>query len=199
MKEQLRLVFKLRGERGIALLKEWLAGACRSQIPAFVALAKSIRSYRKAIEAALTHGLTNARVESVNTKIRLLQRIAFGYRDPEALIADLNRLWNEPTTSPRDRKRILRTLINDVTLTSDPSGDEIRVGIRWRAGAHEEQLATRSRMLTNQDAVELIRQRKNEDMRDTDIAAELRASAYAQRAVTSSARETCATSDTRLV
>jgi transposase len=87
MKEQLRLVFKLRGERGIALLKEWLAWACRSQIPAFVALAKSIRAYRKAIEAALTHGLTNARVESVNTKIRLLQRIAFGYRDPEALIA----------------------------------------------------------------------------------------------------------------
>ncbi len=87
MKEQLRLVFKLRGERGIALLKEWLAWACRSQIPAFVELAKSIRTHRKAIEAALTHGLTNARVESVNTKIRLLQRIAFGYRDPEALIA----------------------------------------------------------------------------------------------------------------
>ena len=95
--------------------------------------------------------------------------------DLEALAADLKRLWNEPTTSARDRKRILRTLINDVTLISDPSGDEIRVGIRWRAGAHEEQLATRTRMLTNQDAVELIRQRKNEGMRDTDIAAELRA------------------------
>lgn len=94
--------------------------------------------------------------------------------DLEALAADLRRLWNEPTTSPRDRKRILRTLINDVTLTSDPSGDEIRVGIRWRAGAHEEQLATRTRMLTNQDAVDLIRRRKNENMRDADIAAELR-------------------------
>jgi len=43
--------------------------------------------YQAAIEAALTLGLTKARVESVNTKIRLLQRIAFGYRDPEALIA----------------------------------------------------------------------------------------------------------------
>lgn len=87
MKEQLRLVFKLRGDPGIALLKQWLAWACRSQIPAFVELAKSIRAYRPAIEAALTNGLTNARVESVNTKIRLLQRVAFGYRDPEAMIA----------------------------------------------------------------------------------------------------------------
>jgi excisionase family DNA binding protein len=51
----------------------------------------------------------------------------------------------------------------------------IRVGIRWRAGAHEEQLATRTRMRTNQRTVELIRQRKNEGMRDSDIAAELRA------------------------
>ncbi|MHB8340869.1 MAG: ISL3 family transposase [Mycobacteriales bacterium] len=87
MKEQLRLVFRLRGERGISLLRAWLAWACRSKISAFVALARSIRAYRPAIEAALTYGLTNARVESVNTKIRLLQRVAFGYRDPEALIA----------------------------------------------------------------------------------------------------------------
>jgi len=87
MKEQLRLVFKLRGEDGIALLKAWLAWASRSKIAVFVKLARTIRKHRAAIEAALTHGLTNARVESVNTKIRLLQRVAFGYRDPEALIA----------------------------------------------------------------------------------------------------------------
>jgi transposase len=87
MKEQLRLVFKLRGEKGIALLGAWLAWASRSKIAPFVELARKIRRHRQAIEAALTHGLTNARVESVNTKIRLLQRVAFGYRDPEALIA----------------------------------------------------------------------------------------------------------------
>jgi transposase len=87
LKEQLRQVFKLRGDTGIVLLKAWLAWASRSQIPAFVELARSIRAHRGAIEASLSHGLTNARVESVNTKIRLLQRVAFGYRDPEALIA----------------------------------------------------------------------------------------------------------------
>ncbi len=87
LKEQLRQVFKLRGDAGIALLKVWLAWASRSKLEAFVELARSIRNHRAAIEAALVHGLTNARVESVNTKIRLLQRVAFGYQDPEALIA----------------------------------------------------------------------------------------------------------------
>ena len=87
LKEQFRQVFRLRGDPGIRMLKDWLAWAWRCQIPAFVALARTVRNYRPAIEAALTHGLTNARVESVNTKIRLLQRVAFGYRDPEALIA----------------------------------------------------------------------------------------------------------------
>jgi len=91
------------------------------------------------------------------------------------LAADLRRLWNEPTTSPRDRKRVLRTLISDVTLTSDPASDEVRVGIRWHAGACEEQVAARTRMRTSQEAVDLIRRRKLEGLRDTDIAAELRA------------------------
>jgi transposase len=87
LKEQLRIVFQLKDVRGIALLGKWLAWASRCRIPAFVELARTIRNHRAAIEAALTHGLSNARVESVNTRIRLLQRIAFGYRDPEALIA----------------------------------------------------------------------------------------------------------------
>jgi hypothetical protein len=38
------------------------------------------------IQATLVHGLSNALVESVNTRIRLLTRLAFGFRDPKALI-----------------------------------------------------------------------------------------------------------------
>ncbi|MER5338454.1 hypothetical protein [Micromonospora sp. NPDC002717] len=34
----------------------------------------------------------------------------------QALAADLARLWDAPTTSHRDRKRLLRTLVADVTL-----------------------------------------------------------------------------------
>ena len=87
LKEQLRHIFKLRGAGGIAMLREWLGWASRSKLAPFVKLAKDLRRHLPAIDAALTHGLTNARVESVNTKIRLLQRVAFGYRNPGALIA----------------------------------------------------------------------------------------------------------------
>jgi transposase len=87
LKEQLRQVFQLKGADGIALLDAWLKWASRSRLPPFVKLARSIREHRAGIDAALTHRLSNARVESVNTKLRLLTRIAFGFRSPEALVA----------------------------------------------------------------------------------------------------------------
>jgi hypothetical protein len=40
-----------------------------------------------AIHATLEHGVSNGLIESVNTKIRLITRIAFGFKDPDALIA----------------------------------------------------------------------------------------------------------------
>ena len=43
--------------------------------------------HKNAILAAIEHGLSNGRIESVNTKIRLLTRIAFGFKSPDALIA----------------------------------------------------------------------------------------------------------------
>ena len=49
-----------------------------------------------------------------------------------ALAADFPRLWNDPKTPQRERKRMLRLLIEDVTLTR---GDEIVMGIRFRGGA----------------------------------------------------------------
>jgi transposase len=87
MKEQLREVFMLKGERGIELLSRWLDWACRSRIPAFVKLSKTIRRERSFIEEALRQGMSNALVEGINTRIRLATRIAFGFRSVQALIA----------------------------------------------------------------------------------------------------------------
>jgi len=87
LKEELRLVFALKGVRATVLLEAWLAWARRCRIPAFVELAKAITRHRAAIQAALTEGLSNGRVEAANTKIRLLTRVAFGFKSPEALIA----------------------------------------------------------------------------------------------------------------
>jgi transposase len=55
--------------------------------PAFVELARKIVEHRAAIDATLDHGLSNALIESTNTKMRLLTRIAFGFRSREALVA----------------------------------------------------------------------------------------------------------------
>jgi transposase len=87
LKEALRYVFIAKGEAGKIALDRWLSWARRCRIGAFIHLAKRITAIRDKIHAALDHGLSNALVESVNTKIRLLTRIAFGFRSPDALIA----------------------------------------------------------------------------------------------------------------
>ncbi len=87
LKEQLRTIFKLKGDLGKAMLEEWLQWARRCRIGPFVKLAKTIARHRRDIEATLDIGLSNALVESTNTKIRLLTRQAFGFHYPEALIS----------------------------------------------------------------------------------------------------------------
>ncbi len=67
-------MFALKGTDGIALLDAWLKWERRCRIPSFVNLAKAITEHRTGIEAALAHGLSDARVESVNTKLHLLTR-----------------------------------------------------------------------------------------------------------------------------
>jgi DNA invertase Pin-like site-specific DNA recombinase len=63
--------------------------------------------------------------------------------DLEKLAADLPALWDAPTTSPRDRKRLLRTLIADVTLLPEPDRGKVRIGIRWHTGATDELTVSR--------------------------------------------------------
>jgi len=87
LKEQLRTLLKRPAEAAKPLLDHWLAWAQRCRIPAFVKLQRTIRERRAEIDAVLEHGLTNARVESMNTKIRLITRRAFGFHGPQALIA----------------------------------------------------------------------------------------------------------------
>ena len=87
LKEQLRQVFRTGGRAGVRLLDRWLAWACRSRIKAFVELSRTIRQRRKAIVAALRQGLSNGRVESANTRIRLIIRRGFGFHSAAAVIA----------------------------------------------------------------------------------------------------------------
>jgi DNA invertase Pin-like site-specific DNA recombinase len=56
----------------------------------------------------------------------------------ETLVTDMPRLWHAPTTSAKDRKRLLRTLIADVTLLPERDREQARIGIRWHTGATDE-------------------------------------------------------------
>ena len=87
LKEGLRHVFKVKGEQGKQALDCWIAWAQRCRIPAFVELQRRIRRHREAIDAALEHGLSQGLIESTNTKLRLLHRLAFGFHSPQAFVA----------------------------------------------------------------------------------------------------------------
>lgn len=87
LKEQLRQIYRLPARRAIALLEEWLSWARRCRLKPFVKLARTITAQREGIVAAIRHGLSNARVEAINTQIRLIARRAFGFHSPQALIS----------------------------------------------------------------------------------------------------------------
>ena len=52
-----------------------------------------------------------------------------------ALARDLPRLWHAPTTQSKDRKRMLRLLIRDITVEKQPHQKQLLVHIRWQGGA----------------------------------------------------------------
>lgn len=87
LKEGLRTVFRLGGTAGIEALGRWLAWAARCRIPGFVRLGQRIRAQRDPIEASLRCGLSSGLIESTNTKIRVLTRMAYGFKSPNALIS----------------------------------------------------------------------------------------------------------------
>ncbi len=77
LKEGLRVIFKLPLNEATEALDKWVGWARRCRIPAFVKLQHSIVKHRTAILASIEHGLSNGRIESINTRIRLIARIAF--------------------------------------------------------------------------------------------------------------------------
>ena len=88
LKEGLRAVFAAPDFVSAAeALNSWFAWAQRSRIAEFVDLGRRVKGQLDPILASLEHGISNARTESTNTKIKRFQRIAFGFRDPQNLIA----------------------------------------------------------------------------------------------------------------
>jgi transposase len=86
LKEKLRLIFRLPIAEAAPELDAWIAWARRCRIPEFIDLQRRISKHKQAILTAIAEGLSNGRTEAVNTRIRLLTRIAYGFHNPHTLI-----------------------------------------------------------------------------------------------------------------
>ena len=88
LKEGVRDLYRLADPADApAHLDWWLAWACRSRIPAFVTLSRTVRANRERILAAVELGLSNSKLEGLNSKIRLINHRGYGHHSAAAVIA----------------------------------------------------------------------------------------------------------------
>ncbi len=55
-----------------------------------------------------------------------------------ALGSDLGRVWSAPTTTDRDRKQLLRSVVEEVVIDVDRPERRVTITLRWRGGARTE-------------------------------------------------------------
>ena len=90
------------------------------------------------------------------------QRPAATLEDFQDLAADLETLWHAPEADLRLKKRIVRTLIQEVVVDVDTQAGEILLLIHWQGGVHTELRLPRrrrghNRQHTSHDIVEAVR------------------------------------------
>jgi transposase len=83
-REGLRTIFGMPFAAAVEALDRWISWARRCRIPAFVKLVRSIVKHKARILAAIEHNLSNGLIESTNTKIRLITRIALRVQVPRS-------------------------------------------------------------------------------------------------------------------
>lgn len=88
LKEDLRWLYRgVKPRDARAYLRGWLQSARRSRIGAFVNLARTITTNFEGIIAAIELGLSNSRLEGINSKIRVIQRRSYGHHTADAIAA----------------------------------------------------------------------------------------------------------------
>src|SRR6266853_1928420 len=81
-------------------------------------------------------GLANAEAELDRRERRRPQGLTADERAViQRLGKDLGRVWSAPTTTARDRKELLRTLLAEVVVDVDRPAAHVRLTLRWRGGA----------------------------------------------------------------
>jgi transposase len=102
LKEALRAIFApgLTVADVERLIDRFTSRAERSQLKPFIRLATTIRKHRDGIVAASRIGLTNARTEANNNKVRLIARRAYGFHTADAALALVMLSCGPITTQP---------------------------------------------------------------------------------------------------
>ena len=84
---EVRYIYRLPKDEAAERLDAWLAWASRSRLKPFVKLARTIRKHKPGVLAAIKIGISNGRLEALNSKVRLLSHRAYGFHSANALIA----------------------------------------------------------------------------------------------------------------
>ncbi|MFZ0383237.1 MAG: ISL3 family transposase [Solirubrobacteraceae bacterium] len=84
---ELRYIYRFPKDEAPERLDAWLAWASRSRLKPFIKLARTIRKHKPGVLAAIELGLSNGRLEALNSKVRLLSHRAYGFHSADALIA----------------------------------------------------------------------------------------------------------------
>jgi transposase len=86
--DQLRAVYQADdAEQAALLLDEWLRAALASVLVPFVRVARTLAEHRDGIVNAIALGLSNARLEAMNSTVRLISHRSRGFRRLDSLLA----------------------------------------------------------------------------------------------------------------
>jgi len=124
------------------------------------------RLVARGLEAEWEKGLREVAAAEMELRRREQQRP--GMLGPEQLQrlqtlgADIRRVWNAPTTTDRDRKELLRTLLEEVILNLKRAEGHAHLTLRWRGGAITEMDVPVPRFKpmgprTDEDTISLLR------------------------------------------
>src|SRR5205809_2550339 len=131
--------------RDQAILRQWQMRLERAEYEAALAERRyqEVDPSQRLVAATLERRWNDAllQLEELKKQAAEFQRQEARVATPEqkakvlALARDLPRLWHAPTTSSKDRKRMLRLLIKDITVEKPANQKQLLVHIRWQGGA----------------------------------------------------------------
>ena len=130
------------------MMRQWQMRVERAEYEAALAERRyeEVDPSNRLVAGTLEHRWNEAllRVEDLKKQAAEFQQQKARVMTPEqkekvlALARDLPRLWHAPSTQAKDRKRMLRLLIKDITVEKSAAPKQLLVHIRWPGGACSE-------------------------------------------------------------